>query len=182
MNWSTLHKRLGLPGWIGLVLLAGAAWLHWSWLPTRATQADTLASQARRVRHELLADQTTQAKAQPDLTPEAAWQALQQGLPSFEQRTALQETVLSSALTSGLSLSAVQFNGTAPGMPGLWRQRLTLPVEGRYDDVRGWLAKLLAQPALSLDALDIQRSDVMSDAVKARISVSLWWRTTGGTP
>ena len=181
MNWSSLPRRLGLPGWIGLVLLAGSAWVNGSWLPQQTIQAEALASQARRLRHDLLAEQATAVKAQQVLTPEAAWQALQKGLPSAEQRTALQESVLASALGSGLTLSAVQFTGTAPGMPGLWRQRLTLPVEGRYEDVRAWLAQLLVQPALSLDALDIQRGDVMSDAVKARASVSLWWRTSEGT-
>jgi Tfp pilus assembly protein PilO len=181
MNGVTVMRRLGLPGGIGLLLLAAAAWANWSWLPQQAQQADALGSQARRLRHEMLAAQSTPEKAQVVLTPEAAWQALLHGLPAADQRTALQEAVLASALGSGLSLSAVQFNGTVPGMPGLWRQRMTVPVEGRYDDVRAWLARLMAQPALSLDALDIQRGDVMSDNVKARASVSLWWRTEGGT-
>lgn len=180
MNAATVMRRLGVPGWMGLLLLAVAAWANGSWLPKQQAQADALGSQARRLRHDMLAEQTTTEKAVVVLTPEAAWQALQQGLPPFEQRTALQEAVLASALSSGLALSSVQFNGTVPGMPGLWRQRMTVPVEGRYDDVRAWLAKLMAQPALSLDALDIQRGDVMNDTVKARASVSLWWRTEGG--
>jgi len=33
---------------------------------------------------------------------------------------------------------------------------------------------------LSLDAIDLQRTDVMGESVKARVSVSLWWRMAGG--
>ncbi len=83
---------------------------------------------------------------------------------------------MASARERGLALTTVQFNGAAQGTTGLWRQRLVLPVEGRYADVRSWLGQLLGEPALSLDALDIQRTDVMSDTVKAKVSVSLWWR------
>lgn len=172
-------RRLGLPGLLGLVLMAGAAWAHWAWLPRQKVQSDELASQARRLRHELLAT-AGQGPAQAVLTPDAAWQALWQSLPPATQRTALQSEVLASARAHGLTLAAVQFKGSPEGPAGLWRQRVVVPVEGSYAELRAWLGQLLGQPALSLDALDIQRSDVMSDRVKARVSVSLWWRLPQG--
>ncbi|MBC7702032.1 hypothetical protein [Aquabacterium sp.] len=176
-----LIKRLGLPGVLGLVLLAGAAWVQGVWLPEQKTQAEALASKARQLRHELLAKASPGAASQARaLTPEAAWQALWQQLPDSSQRTALQSAVLVSARERGLTLAAVQFKGGPEGPPGLWRQRLVMPVDGRYADVRAWLGQLLSEPALSLDAVDLQRTDVMGDAIKARVSVSLWWRTTGG--
>ncbi|MGH6645585.1 hypothetical protein [Aquabacterium sp.] len=177
-----LLKRLGLPGLVGLLVLAGAGWGQAVWLPRQQAEAEAQASRARQLRHELLAADATGAKraAERVLTPDAAWQSLWSQLPDSSQRTALQSQVLSSARDQGLSLSAVQFKGGPEGPPGLWRQRLTMPVEGRYADVRAWLALLLSEPALSLDAVDLQRTDVMGDAVKARISVSLWWRNGGG--
>jgi hypothetical protein len=174
MMWPLL-KRLGLPGLLGLALLGGAAWVHWAWLPRQQAQADALASKARQLRHELLAD-ADKGPAKPVLTPDAAWQAVWQSLPVSAQRTALQSDVLASAKVRGLSLAAVQFKGAPEGPAGLWRQRLVVPVEGPYTEVHGWVGQLLSQPALSLDALDIQRGDAMSDHVKARVSVSLWWR------
>lgn len=176
MTWL---KRLGLPGFLGLLLIAGAAWAQWSWLPQQRIQSDELASKARQLRHELLAS-AEQGPVKPVLTPDAAWQALWQSLPPSTQRTALQSEVLSSARAHGLSLAAVQFKGSPEGPAGLWRQRLVVPVEGTYTEVRAWLGQLLSQPALSLDALDIQRNEVMSDRVKARVSVSLWWRMPQG--
>jgi hypothetical protein len=171
-----LLKRLGLPGLLGIVLLGGAAWVNWSWLPQQQAQADALASKARQLRHDLLAGAARPARA---TTPDAAWQSLRQSLPVFTQRTQLQSEILASARRLDLSLKAVQFKGGLEGATGLWRQRLVMPVEGRYVDVRAWVGQLLSQHALSLDALDIQHSDVMSDTVKARVSVSLWWRPAG---
>jgi hypothetical protein len=175
--WSTLLRRMGLPGLLGLCLLAGAAWLHWAWMPRQQVQTDDLGSQTRRLRHELLAASAAPAASVAQLTPETAWSALVSGLPDATQRLRLQSQVMDSARTKGLTMAAVQFKGGQDGVPGVWRQRVVVPVEGRYSDVRAWVADLLREPALSLDALDIQRTDVMSDAVKARVSVSLWWRT-----
>jgi len=174
-------KRLGWPGVLGLALLAGSAWVQWQWLPRQARQAEEQASRIRQWRHELLAlDQKGSTPAKPVLSPDEAWQAVWWQLPDASRRTALQGLVLGSARDRGLTLSAVQFKGAPEGPAGLWRQRMTLPVEGRYADVRSWLAQLLSEPALSLDAIDLQRTDVMGESVKARVSVSLWWRMAGG--
>jgi hypothetical protein len=35
---------------------------------------------------------------------------------------------------------------------------------------------LLKEPALAIDAVDIQRADVMSEQIKGRVVLSLWWR------
>ena len=176
MMASTVVKRLGLPGLLGTLLLAGAAWGQWDWLPRQREQAEAQASKARQLRHELLQAAQTIGGPASTLTPAEAWQALWQKMPEAAQRTPLQSTVMASARERGLVLTTVQFNGAAQGSTGLWRQRLILPVEGRYTDVRSWLGQLLSESALSLDALDIQRTDVMSDTVKAKVSVSLWWR------
>lgn len=177
MTPARLIRRLGLPGLLGLAMLAASAWGHWVWLPEQQAQADMQASRARQLRHELLATNAKEKGAEaPVLTPDAAWQSLWTRLPEADQRAALQSQVLTSARDRGLKLAAVQFKGGPEGPPGLWRQRLTMPVEGRYADIRAWLSLLLGEPALSLDALDLQRTDVMGDLVKARVSVSLWWR------
>ena len=180
LNLMNLMKRLGLPGVAALGLLAAAAWAHWSWLPQQQAQVDQLGSQVRKLRHDLLSEGGAAGAPKATVSPEGAWQSMWQGLPDAGQRTALQSEVFSSARTLGLSLSAVQFKGARDGVPGVWRQRMVIPVEGRYVDVRAWLTQLLAQPALSLDALDVQHTDVMGDSVKARVSVSLWWRKPGG--
>ena len=96
----------------------------------------------------------------------------------------MQNEVLSAAADRGLAVSAVQYRGTpeAWSLPAvqegqvLWRQRLAMPVEGRYPALHAWLAHLLAQRALALDALQIERQEPGSDRVKARVEISLYWR------
>jgi len=182
--------RLGVAGCLGLLMLGGSAWVALSWLPVQRMQADELGSQARRLRHEMLAAATPAqgAQAQTDRTPDEAWQTLWQGLPLAGERVGLQTAVLRAARDQGLQVSAVQYRGaiepwSAQAGAVLWRQRMVMPVEGAYPAVRAWVATLLAERALSIDAIDVQRPDVMGDQVKAQVSVSLWWRKPqGGTP
>lgn len=175
-------KRVGLAGVLGWLMLAGAAWTARVWLPQQRTQVEELGSQARRTRHEMQA-QAQHSPVQLIRSPDQAWQTLWQALPVADKRVDLQASVLSAAKDQGLSISAVQYQGSR--MPWsahegavLWRQRMVMPVDGTYPAVRSWLAQLLKEPALSVDSVDIDRSDVMSDQVKARVSVSLWWRKT----
>lgn len=176
-------QRFGLAGLLGVLLLGGSAWVHVVWLPRQHAQIEEWGSQARRTRHELQAAAQAQAGSQPDVlsTPDQAWQRLWQTLPGADQRVALQSQVLAQARQQGLAVNAVQYLGSKQAWAVqegavLWRQRMVMPVEGGYGAVRAWLALLLKEPALSIDSLDLQRSDVMSEQVKARVSVSLWWR------
>ncbi|HYR24682.1 MAG TPA: GspMb/PilO family protein [Aquabacterium sp.] len=187
---------LGLPGLIGVALLVGAVWVERQWLPQQQEALDTLESSARRVRRQL---QDAVAQAQPasdaqaaagpnaaPVAPRQAWTTLWLGLPEARTRTALQRDVLVSAQAAGLQAPSVQVRGAAEtwlpkeANERLWRQRLTMPVEGAYPALLGWLKQLSRQPGLTIDALDIQRADVLSDRVKAQVSVSLWWRVPGG--
>ncbi len=176
-------QRFGLAGLLGVLLLGGSAWVHIVWLRRQHAQIEEWGSQARRTRHELQAAAQAQAGSQPDVlsTPDQAWQRLWQTLPGADQRVALQSQVLAQARQQGLAVNAVQYLGSKQAWAVqegavLWRQRMVMPVEGGYGAVRAWLALLLKEPALSIDSLDLQRSDVMSEQVKARVSVSLWWR------
>lgn len=187
-------KRLGGPGLLGLALLGGAFWVERQWVPQQQAQAEKIESDARRLRHDLQvkAEEATKAHASgadqhPELaSPKEAWATLWLGLPDAGRRVELQKGVLLAARDAGLSISAVQYNGQfeswldKSASQGLWRQHMTMPVEGSYKAIKSWLDRLLAEPALSIDTLDIQRSDVMSDRVKAQVAVSLWWRQERG--
>lgn len=189
VNW---FKGLGLPGALGVLLALAGAWVHWSWVPAQKTQLDTLSSDVRRLRHDLLAQQTEQAASGPanvltGLSPEQAWQLVWDALPDEKQRLNLLSAVTTSAQKMGVVVSSVQYHGALEPWSvrqdqALWRQRMVMPVEGRYADLRMWLAQLLHQPNLSLDVLDITRADTTNDMVKGRVSVSLWWRAPKEAP
>lgn len=190
-------KRLGWPGLVGVACLLGVVWLERAWLPQQREQVQHTESDARRLRHELQARadaaqaaasaaSSAQVHLDPKAGPRAVWAVLWDGLPDASERLALQRGVLKTAADAGIVLGSVQMRGElAPWLDkaqaqGLWRQRMVMPVQTSYPALRTWLAAMLRQPALSIDALDIQRADPMSDQVKAQVTVSLWWRQDRG--
>jgi hypothetical protein len=173
-------RQWGWPGLIGAALLLACAWFTQLELPRRHEALAQAESDVRRLRHGLIARATpgsaVASEAQSLNEPGQAWASLWSGLPDESQRMARQARVLASAEQVGVPLQSVQWQGEAvkwlaPAGPGsgsdalpsgLWRQRMTMPLQG--------------EPGLTVDAIDIQRSDVQSDQVRAQVSLSLWWR------
>lgn len=192
-------RQLGWAGALGAMALVWAAWAIHVQLPRMQAQTRQIESDGRRLRHGLQASAEAQRLANEvaaqarekglvdvNAGPRTLWSGLWQDLPDASQRLNLQSAVLRSAQDAGVPLAGVQLRGEAVTWvgsgtaPGLWRQRLSLPVQTSYPALRTWLSLLLREPALSVDALDIQRSDPMSDQVKAQVMVSLWWRQDRG--
>lgn len=190
-QWPRVVQRLGLPGLLGLVAMAGALW--WQQTST-SVHADTEAAlqeadRLRSVLRQASIDVQNRASDGQDGTdaalmpPTAAWQTLWQRLPLASQRMTLQSQVWRSAQTLGLQLPSLQVQAqretwvpTSADGHGLWRQRMQLPVEGSYDSVRAWVQALQQVPGLGIDGLDVQRPDPRSEGVKAQVRLSLWWR------
>ncbi len=197
MTWPLWFKRLGWPGLVGVLALAGMGWVQSAWLPQQREQVQQTESDGRRLRHELQARaEEAQAAAQaaanaaqridPKAGAREVWAVLWSGLPDASERLALQGGVFSTAQQAGIMLASVQMHGEFTPLldktqqQGLWRQRMALPMQTSYPALRAWLEALLRQPALSIDSLNIQRTDPMSDQVKAQVVVSLWWRQGRG--
>lgn len=182
--WEQWIRQCGLVGLVGLLLVAAAAWLQWQWMPQQQAVLDEMGSQTRGLRHALRERSERDTAAHQDVqveSPQQAWRVLWEGLPPATQRVSLLAAVLGQAKAQGLSVNGVQYQGqqqpwATQGDETLWRQRMVLPVTGRYVQVRAWLDALLREPALSLDALTLQRQDVGEGDVQARVALSLWWR------
>lgn len=182
-SWrSHLHRAwqlAGLPGALAAALWLCVAWVWLTDLPALQQERDALMDQVDHLRHQLLASAPSgpSGGASVSAQSEQAWHALWQGLPAQTKGEALQADVLNTARRLGITPASVQFQGgRLQGLDGVWRQRMTVPVEAPYPAVRAWLDQLLRYPNISLDALDVSRTDVMSDRVKARLAISLWWR------
>lgn len=194
MTARRLPGQLGLPGLLGLLLLAGSGWAAWGWLPDQQAEAARLGSEARRLRHELNA-KFASGKDAPDgsrmETAEQAWRALWLALPDEQGVVTRQSAVLASAARHGLDVRSVQYGeddvarqasasagrAALPAGGVLRRHRMAMPLEGSYAAVRGWLGDVLMQDrSLAIDALDIQREDVGRDRLKVRVAVSLYSR------
>lgn len=176
-------RQLGWPGVLGAGLLLGCAGFIEMTLPQRREAVDQTESEVRRLRHGLIASaeagsKAASAPAQAD--PTQAWAQLWFALPDEGQRLAMQARVLDLAQQVGVPLQAVQWQGETVKWigpaSGLWRQRMVMPVQATYPALRTWLDRLQREPALTVDALDIQRNDLQSDQVSAQVSLSLWWR------
>lgn len=178
--WRQTAGRLGVPGLAGvsLGLLVGWGWLVW--LPSAQAELTQAQDRAAMLRRQLQAGADPRTTAMPGGTEQAAdalWPGLWASLPPAADATQRQGRLLDAAASRGLMIQTVQYRGAAlKGLPAVWRQQVSLPVEAPYPAVRAWLGWILQQPALSLDAVDIARSDPMSEVVKARVQVSFWWR------
>ena len=193
--WMTHARQLGWPGGVGLLLLCLAVLAHTQWLPAMAQTEQDLAQQVRRTRHELKAKTDTDganaqagdaASAPQPQSPQAVWQAAWQALPSDAEQRRMLALISRAAEQHQLSVPSIQYSGQDEAWSKqadqvLWRQRVSMPVEGRYADIRAWLARLLDQSHISLDSLDLTRVDTASDGVRAQVQLSLWWRRTVAT-
>lgn len=191
MGWPKWLRQLGWPGLLGAGLLLACAWCIQVVLPQRHQAVAQIESEARRLRHGLIARSSADAATAeaPRLDEAQAWARLWAGLPDDSQRLQRQARVLDLAAQVGVPLTSVQWQGepvrwiapaaqgdAASSAPGLWRQRMAMPVQAPYPALRTWLDRLQREPGLSIDTLDIQRNDLQSDGVQAQVGISLWWR------
>jgi hypothetical protein len=85
------------------------------------------------------------------------------------------------ALRSGLELAQGEYRLEKPA--GLWTYRITLPVRGRYPQVRDFAADILRElPVASLDALRFDRKGARDAEVDAQLRLTLYLRPTGDMP
>lgn len=183
-------RQLGWPGAIGAALLLACAWFTQLELPRRHEALAQAESDVRRLRHGLIARATPGSAVASEADrlnePSKAWASLWSSLPDEGQRMDRQARVLDSAVQVGVPLQSVQWQGEAvkwlaaagadSTTNGLWRQRMTMPVQAPYPALRTWLDRLQREPGLTVDAIDIQRNDLQSNQVRAQVSLSLWWR------
>lgn len=188
-------RQLGWPGLMGAALLLACAWFTQLELPRRHEALAQAESDVRRLRHGLIERATpgsaVASEADRRNEPPKAWASLWSSLPDEGQRMARQARVLDSAAQVGVPLQSVQWQGEAvkwlapagadTATSGLWRQRMTMPVQVPYPALRTWLDRLQRETGLTVDAIDIQRSDVQSDQVRAQVSLSLWWRQSASS-
>jgi len=195
-RWPLWCRQLGWPGFLAWAVLTGCAAFIFGVLPQRQAALEWAESDVRRLRHGLIARATAEQAEAPQGGAERAagdaalaWAALWRTLPDDRQRLSRQARVLALASEVGLTLTAVQWQGEVVGWAGsgqavaarapatgLWRQRMTAPVQAPYPALRSWLDRLQREPGLTVDALDIQRADLGSDQVQAQLVISLWWR------
>lgn len=173
LGWGRYYAaRLAWPGLLGLGLMLGAAAIQMAGvMPTEER------NEALRLATERLRERTAvQAEALPavDVHRLAA-------LPSGDELVPLVASVHALAHGRQVSLDQGEYSwqGDAGGRSG--RYRMSFPARGRYPQLRGWAADVLAEwPALALEEFDFRRDTIGNENVEAQVRFSV--RVGGGRP
>lgn len=167
---STAHavKRLGVPGWLGLLLLLTVAWLQLYELPRLQRQKLT-ATLAVQVQVQQLASALRSERGQDNASH---WRLLRGQLPELNNQSTLLANMLETARTQGLQPQGLQVSAQdVAAVPCLQSLQISLPVRASYASLRAWMEQSLAnQPGLALDGLSLRRNDLNADEFDAQLS------------
>lgn len=157
-------RRLGRPGALGALLIAGAvAWQFAVVLPRAEALAAQLARNAdaeRAAQAAAAAAEAAGVRVQPTLAPAAA---------------ASLRRVFEAAEAAGVELPQGEYRLTEIRDAHLRRYQLSLPVSGDYPGIRRFLTEALnADPALALAGLQLRRARIESDAVEGLLNFTLY--------
>jgi len=162
----------GWPALLGMLLLIAAGVLEAWVLPRQQERAADLRQQV----------QATRARARVASQPLAARAAVvdpaqqfRDSFPAARWRQQRLADLFDGAARAGLSVGRTEHRpGLEPAL-GLARYRITLPVSGTYNQVRGFVRQALAaDPALSLDSLRLSRAHAGQAQLQAQLQFSLW--------
>jgi hypothetical protein len=172
LTWIEDAQRWGIPGAIGAALAVGAlAFLLFAVLPSRQELERT----------QTALQQAAERKARPQRPGEDKVQAPQDALKAFydsfpkesNAADALQQ-IYDAAKQNGIELPHGAYTMELDGKAGLVRYRITFPVTGSYQNIRGFInAALAALPTLALEHVDFQRQKVGDPLLEAKIRLSL---------
>jgi hypothetical protein len=174
MKPRVLARRIGVPGFTAVLVVAWAAWTHWVIEPGLTADIASLRGQLHEAKVRAAAPPLASAS-----TAEVLLRDFHARLPDDAASNDTLAAVLKQAETTGLSVETARFETEATRLPGVVRHRADLPLKGRYAALRAWLSRALRDNGgLTLDALDIERHDVDSNDVEAKVTLSLWARAT----
>lgn len=162
------------PWWLLLalsacLLLAVAA----SLLPVRHAE---LAEQQARLR----ALQASAARGEPptaasESTSEHHYQAFREVLAEESQVLATIQAVLDLAASHQLLSTRADYQRGRDLQAQVDTLQMTVPVSGRYADIRRWIEEILAtQPFVSVDELSFKREEIARNEIEATVRLRIW--------
>lgn len=165
-------RRLGVPGSIGAALAVGAVVFGlFGLLPAR----EELAKAQSALR------QAAERKASPERPGEEKARSSQDTLKTFyesfpkeaDAADALQQ-IYDAAQQNAIELPHGEYVMALDAKSGLVRYRITFPVTGSYQNIRGFINTALAVlPTLALEHVEFQRQKVGDPLLEARIRLTL---------
>lgn len=168
-TWQRHVGELGPLGLASLVLIALALLAHLLLVQPLATEVEQLRSELLHTRSRLTGD-PAQARG-----PHEALQNFYSFFPAPRSSPLWLGKIYEAAQNSGVQLISGEYQFERPSGERLGRYRLTLPVQGSYEQLREFIAGVLeAVPAVSLDDVTLRREDAGSPLLDARLRLTLY--------
>ena len=166
-------ERLGVPGVVGIALLAmsGALYLN-AIVPMTEERAELVSAVAQ-------ARQMTRANnnASSDNGVAGQLQAFHAFFPAYANATKDQRAIYALLRKEGVGLRHAEYKQFSDTELQLVRHEWTLPVSGSYVNVRGFLADLLTElPNVSVDHLSLSRDGRAGSDIKCDIRMTLYYQ------
>lgn len=166
-------QRIGIPGAAGIALaVLTIGFVAGALLPAQQQLEQSRGAVAA------AAQRRQEGRIAPPPRPQSAAEQLQSFYGMFPAETAAADwlqKVYDAAAQHNLSLPRGEYGLTVDAKAGLARYHITLPVQGSYEQLRGFVAAALeAVPTLSLDDIDFQRQTVGETQVNAKVRMSLF--------
>lgn len=171
-------EALGLPGVAGIALAVFAAAVSLSALQPAIAERDLLQLEADKLerRSRGAASAAERAPSAPEQL--ATFYAFFPGAASTPEWLA---KVNAAARANGLTLAAGEYKVSKAGTPRLARYQITLPVQGTYPQIRGFVGAVLAEvPAAVVEEVSLKRESVESAKLEARIRITLYLAAPAG--
>jgi len=170
LAWHTRRtvEQLGLPGVVGLVLLAFCAMFYFSAaVPVgkelRSLESEAVQSDVRRT--------STQARQQPDRQLEAFYESFPKVVAAPDALGRLHEA----AVAQGVTLEQGEYHLVRNGADKLVRYEMVLPIKGDYMRLRRFLSQALADmPYVALGGVEFQRHKISDTTLEAQVKMTLF--------
>jgi hypothetical protein len=164
-------ERLGWPGVVGLGLLAFAALIAVSTLLPLRGEVVRLRDAADALQRRIGGGDRAGARpqAQEQLATFYAFFPPPDSTPDWLGR------IHSIAQAKGVQLASGEYRLERAASPRLRRYQMTLPVQGTYAQIRGFVGAVLEQvPAAVLEEVSLKRENVETQRVEARVRLTIY--------
>lgn len=191
LDWVRRHgaaTRSELRGWgwpaaAGAALLLASAALAWGATPDLRRAEAAAAEEIDLWQHRAAARRARGASGGAALDAAGTGAAFRHAFPLADSRSPRVATLVATAERRGLVLQSMDLRLQPEPTLGLARYRIQMPLQGSYAAVRGLVADSLRQdPALALDALQLQRDEDAAGGLRVELRWSLYSQPDAGLP
>ena len=175
LQWQYRHRLnvLGWPGVVAIALLVAAPVFYFSTIRTMQQRLET-AQRGVSLAEERILNNSKAARSGP-ISPQEQLVEFYKFFPSEKKSPLWLEKMVTVAEESGLELEEGEYKVTQDKVGQLLRYKITLPVQGKYRQVRKFLASLPAEiPPMALETVQFERKDITDTSVQVKIRLVLY--------